>query len=213
MGYADKALAPGEAVVYRARYHWIIYRTGLVILVLGALLGVGAFYAARKSPGSGVAPVVAYLALGFAILAGLILLGRWFRATRDEFVVTDRRVIRAVGVVSRDHEQAPIDKIQDITVKQSGLGRMLGYGDVILETASERGTLEFPSIASPEEFRTAIWGRPRAGSPAPAASPSAPSLASGAAAGRMEELEALRRKGLVTEAEYAEKRREILSHL
>src|ERR1039457_6644106 len=44
MGYADKALAPGETVVYRARYHWIIYRTGLVILVLGALLGVGAFY-------------------------------------------------------------------------------------------------------------------------------------------------------------------------
>jgi Bacterial PH domain len=167
---------------------------------------------------------VAYLALGFAILAGLILLGRWFRASRDEFVVTDRRVIRGVGLISRAHEQAPIDKIQDITVNQSGLGRIFDYGDVILETASERGTLEFPSIASPEAFRTAIWGRPRTApaagavsTPAMAGMPAAPAVpagpAPGAASARMEELEGLRRRGMVTEAEYAEKRREILSHL
>ena len=39
MGYADKNLAPGETILYRARYHWIIYRFTIVLLVLAARAG------------------------------------------------------------------------------------------------------------------------------------------------------------------------------
>lgn len=212
MSYATKSLAPGETILYRARYHWIFYRTGLLILFLAFLLGAAALYSLRTAPDPTVARVVAYLAGGFAVLAGMILLARVFRASQDEFVVTDRRVLRAVGVLSREHEQAPIEKIQDITVSQSVFGRMLGYGDVTLETASERGTLVFPAIADPEAFRTAIWGRAR---PDASATPgiAAPQPGGQAAAARLEELEGLRRRGMVSEAEYAAKRQEILSHL
>ncbi len=212
MGYAEKSLAPGETVLYRARYHWIFYRTGLLVLLLALLIGAAAFYAYKTAPGDGIAQPVGYLALGFAALAAFLLAARWIRARQDQFVVTDRRVLRAVGILSREHEQAPVEKIQDITVTQSPMGRMLGYGDVTLETASERGTLLFPAIADPEAFRTAIWGRPR-----PEATPSLPATAVSAAvpatAARLEELENLRRKGMVSEAEYAGKRREILSGL
>lgn len=201
-------------MLYRARYHWIFYRTGLLILFLAFLLGAAALYSLRASPDASVARIVAYLAGGFAVLAGMILLGRVFRASQDEFVVTDRRVLRAVGVISREHEQAPIDKIQDITVSQSALGRILGYGDVTLETASERGTLIFPAIANPEAFRTAIWGRPRPGAvPVQTGTTPAPAAASAATTARLEELEGLRRRGMVSETEYAAKRQEILSHL
>ncbi len=210
MGYAEKTLAPGETILYRARYHWIFYRSGLLVVVLAALLGAASLYAHRADPGGEVALLVAYLAFGFGVL-GLILLGaRYVRAQQDEFVVTDRRVLRSVGLVTREHEQAPLEKIQDITVTQSGLGRILDYGSVTLETASERGTLLFPAIASPELFRTAIWGRPRTEA---AAFPTAPPAASSTPAGRLEQLESLRRRGMVSEAEYADKRREILAHL
>lgn len=217
MGYADKSLAPGETILYRARYHWIFYRSGLLVLFLAALLGAASLYASRTAPGSEIAAPVGYLALGFAVLALMLLGARWVRAQQDEFVVTDRRVLRAVGLVTREHEQAPIEKIQDITVTQSGLGRILGYGDVALETASERGTLLFPAIATPEAFRTAIWGRPRADAAMGLAmTPAAAGPAAAAPptpASRLEQLENLRRKGMVSEAEYAEKRREILAHL
>lgn len=219
MSYADKSLAPGETIVYRARYHWIFYRVGLFILFLAFLLGAAALYASRKSPGEGVAGPVAWLALAFAILAGMILLARWFRAKQDEFVVTDRRVLRAVGVLSKSHEQAPIEKIQDITVSQSWIGRMLDYGDVELETASQReGMFVFPTIRNPEAFRTAIWGRPRAGA-ASADRPASPTATAAAApvsaslTARLEELENLKRRGMVSETEYASKRQEILAHL
>ena len=216
MGYVEKSLAPGETVLHRARYHWIFYKTGLFILFLAVLVGAAAIYAARTQTGGDIARLVGYLAAGMAVLALLILAGRKFRASQDEFVVTDRRVLRSVGVVSREHEQAPLEKIQDITITQGALGRMLGYGDISLETASERGTLLFPAIADPEAFRTAIWGRARPDPAAtlPVTSPAA-TLAVGAAgtAVRLQELENLKRKGMVSEAEYAEKRREILSHL
>ncbi|MEO8191276.1 MAG: PH domain-containing protein [Acidobacteriota bacterium] len=216
MGYAEKTLAPGETILYRARYHWIFYRTGLLVLFLAVLLGAASFYAYRTDPGGEVVMPIAYLALAFAVLALMLLGARYVRAQQDEFVVTDRRVLRSVGLVSREHEQAPIEKIQDITVTQTGLGRLLDYGTISLETASERGTLLFPAIASPERFRTAIWGRPRADAVSAVAppSPAAPAAADGStAAGRLEQLDALRRRGMVTEAEYAEKRREILAHL
>lgn len=219
MGYAEKSLAPGETVLYRARYHWVFYRSGLVVLLLAALLGAASLYSSRTAPGSGVAQPVGYLALAFAVLAAMLLAARSIRARNDEFVVTDRRVLRSVGLLSKEHEQAPIEKIQDITVTQGLVGRILGYGDVSLETASERGTLVFPMIAEPEAFRTAIWGRPRAdaasaAAPAvPASVPAGRGTATAATAARLEELENLHRKGMVSESEYAGKRREILSGL
>jgi membrane protein YdbS with pleckstrin-like domain len=213
VSYSEKTLAPGEKIVYRARYHWIVYRNGLLILLLGFLLAAAALYASNTSPATGLAAAVGYLAGGLALLGGMVLAARAFRASRDEFVVTDRRVLRAVGVLGREHEQSLISKIQDITVSQGLLGRLLGYGDVVLETASERGTLVFPSVANPEAFRTAIWSRPEAstGTAGAGMAPATPQP-SGASA-RLEELDSLRKRGMVSDEEYAAKRREILSAL
>ncbi|MDQ6891455.1 MAG: PH domain-containing protein [Acidobacteriota bacterium] len=210
MGYAEKSLVSGETIVYRARHHWIFYRAGLLVLFLAALLGGATLYASKTSPDPNVARWSGYLALGFVAIAALLLIGRWIRARNDEFAVTDRRLLCSKGVLNRVHEQAPIDKIQDITINQSWMGGMLGYGDVVVETASERlGAFTFDLIAAPEAFRNAIWGHaPTVGRPAAAVPSGAPS-----AAARMEELENLRRKGMVSETEYADKRRQILEHL
>ncbi len=213
VSYAEKNLAPGEAIVLRARYHWTIYRASLTLLVLSVLLGVASLYASRASPGSGVARPVGFLALGFLVLGGIGLLLRWLRAEADEFVVTNRRVIRKVGLFAREIEQAPLEKIQDITVDQGMMGRLLGWGTVTIETASERGSMTFPRIANPEAFRNALWGQ-APGAARPAGSPPA----GGATAGpvtreRLAELESLRQQGLVSDEEYAAKRREILSGL
>ena len=222
MAYAERNLAPGETIVYRARYHWVIYRTGLVLLLLALLLGASSLYAAHVSPGAGVAVPVAWLALAFGALALLAILTRRIRASMDEFVVTSRRVIHKVGFFSREIEQAPLEKIQDITIDQGVLGRLWNFGTVTLETASERGTLVFPGIARPESFRNALWGQapaaPAAGvTPpvvtAPPVAPAPPAAASLPTGDRLAELERLRQQGFVSDEEYAAKRREILSGL
>lgn len=211
MGYADKNLAPGETILYRARYHWIIYRFTIVLLILAAALGIAALYATKSQAGDEVGRPVGILAAAFVVLALLAYLARRFRASLDEFVVTNRRVIRKVGLYAREIQQAPLEKVQDITVEQGAFGRMLGYGTVIVETASEKGMLVFPSIASPDGLRNHVWGQapPEDRVPSAAQEPAAPESAQA----RLEELESLKQRGLVNQEEYAAKRQEILSHL
>jgi len=208
MGYAEKNLAPGETILYRARYHWLVYRTGLLLLLLSCLVGAASFYAHRTNPESGVAGPTSFLALGFLVLAGVALAWRRIRVAADVFVVTNHRVIRKVGLLAREIQQAPLDKIQDITIEQGLLGRLLDYGTVVLETAAEHGSLVFPLIAHPESFRNQLWGQ------GPHSGPLAPSAAAPASAReRLAELEKLRQSGLVTEAEYAARRKAIVESI
>jgi len=216
MGYAEKNLAPSETIVYRARYHWIYYGIPILLLVLAALLGLASLYAMKVSPQDDLlGRAVSYLALVFLVLAGASFLIRRIRASADEYVITNRRVIRKFGLIAREVEQAPLEKIQDITIRQSVPARLLGYGTVVLETASETGRIVFPRIAAPESLRTALWGEVRPAAPGvfPAVPMAAPAIAHSAARERLAELEELRTRGLVSPEEYAAKRGEILNTL
>jgi membrane protein YdbS with pleckstrin-like domain len=208
MAYTEKNLAPGERILYRARYHWVFYRFSIVVIVLAAALAAAALYSKSERAWDEVGRPLLWVAAAFVAIAlvGFVMLR--VRANMDEFVVTNRRLIRKVGMVSREVQQAPIEKIQDITVEQGVLGRMLGFGTVIVETASEKGMLIFPSVAAPDNFRNFVWGQP----------PSKPEavLPEGTGPGaqaRLEELETLKQRGLVSPEEYATKRQQILSNL
>ena len=210
MSYAEKNLAPGETIVYRARYHWIYYRTTLVLLLVAAVFGLWWWVAGNKLEDGTTSAVFGNLGLLFLVIAVVHFAFRRLRASADEYVVTSRRVIRKYGLVARDVEQALLDRIQDITLKQGITARLLGYGTVILETASETGRLAFPDIAEPEEFRKAVWGQQGAAATAGVApvAPPAPTAAT-----RLAELEDLKTRGLLSPEEYARKRQEILSSL
>jgi membrane protein YdbS with pleckstrin-like domain len=230
MSYAEKNLAPGESIVYRARYHWIYYRTTLALLLVAAVFGLWWWIAGQRLQSGPASSVFGTIALAMLAAAVLHYFFRRIRASADEFVVTTRRVIRKAGLVSREAQHAPIEKIQDITVDQGVLARMLGYGTATLETASESGRILFPDIADPERFRSAIWGQSPGATSAPSATsgvapaavpPPAPGALPGtfagsvevSAAARLVEIESLYKKGLLTGDEYARKRQEILGAL
>ena len=214
MSYAEKNLAPGESIAYRARYHWIYYRTALALLLVAAVFGVWWKIAGGLPGGPSTSPIfrnLALLFLGAAIAAYLV---RRVRNAADEFVVTNRRVMRKIGIFAREAEHAPIEKIQDVTIDQGVMARLLGYGTVALETASERGRIVFPDISRPDAFRNAIWGQSTAPATVPGATPAlAPTVASPPAAQRLAELEDLRTRGLLSTEEYARKREEIVKSL
>ena len=211
MSYAEKNLAPGETIVHRARYHWIYYRTALALLLVGAVFGLWWWIAKNRLESPGGSSIFGYVALFFLAAAVVTFFLRRVRAAADEFVVTNRRVMRKVGLLAREAEQAPIEKIQDVTLDQGVIARLLGYGTLVLETASERGRIVFPDITRPEAFRNAIWGQ--AAGPAAAAAAVPPSPATPSTAERLKQLEDLRTRGLLSTEEYARKRQEILSSL
>ncbi|MGH9442650.1 MAG: PH domain-containing protein [Thermoanaerobaculia bacterium] len=218
MSYAEKQLAPGERILYRARYHWIFFGKALLLLVLSIVLSAADLWMVQRGVDATAVAVLKWAAASVLVFALLFLLVRSLRAAADEFVVTDRRIIHKLGFFSHETRQCPLARVQDITVDQSVFGRLLGYGDLGIETASEGGQIVFPTISNPEALRTAIWthvgtgGLSASSPPTPGAAGSAGSRPS-AASERLAKLAELRSQGLITPEEFEQKRREIVKEL
>ncbi len=94
--------------------------------------------------------------LGFVALALIVSIMFWMRQ-RDIWVVTNQRVIDERGIFSLYSMESPLDKITNVSVSQSLLGRVLCYGLVQIQTAGEAGVTEEAKIMQPRGFREAIF--------------------------------------------------------
>jgi membrane protein YdbS with pleckstrin-like domain len=215
MRYAEKQLAPGEQILYRAKYHWIFYGRAILLLLFSIAASATALVLEAKGAGPTPSKVAMYAAGALLLFSLVVFAVRGIRARTDEFVVTDRRILHKVGVFAHETRQCPLERIQDVTVDQSFWGRLLGYGDLAIETASERGQILFPTIEHPEALRTAIWTHvgPGGVSVPTADVPGSPAAPAATPAGRLAELNDLKNRGLITPEEFEAKRREAVRDL
>ena len=128
MGYIDESLAPGEDVAALFDLHW----TAKWRLIVFLLLAVPTF--------------------SIALLAALY---EWIRLRSIEQGVTNRRVVRKTGIVSRETEELRLGSIETVELRQSAWGRLLGYGDVVLTGRGESAMI-FTRLARPIEAKRAI---------------------------------------------------------
>jgi uncharacterized membrane protein YdbT with pleckstrin-like domain len=146
MSYLDDHLLDGERIVYRARLHWTIFATSIVVVLLGVTLGI---ILSIYEP--------AYWYLG-ALLVGiglLLAIGPAINYTSSEFAVTNKRVLSKVGFIERESDETLLTKVEAIGVDQGIVGRLLGFGTVTITGTG--GTEEsFPKISKPLEFRRQI---------------------------------------------------------
>ena len=169
MSYVDSQLVDGESVRYRAHLSKIMFAVPYTIAAFGLFFVIRAFWI----------PVYWWFALGFLALAALIY--GWCRMvyTTSEFGVTNKRVIIKVGWVRRRTLETMLSKVEGIGVDQDLIGRMLGYGTMVVTGTG--GTKEqFTKIANPLEFRRQVQGAIAAAEElrSPVAAPSIPSGAS-----------------------------------
>jgi uncharacterized membrane protein YdbT with pleckstrin-like domain len=156
VGYIEKYLVPGETVLYKTRLHWIVL---IWQLVAGMLLGgIGLIfvvegYEVSAKGGSYAAMIVVGLLLlvGAAVSVSVGLI----RKNSTEVAVSNKRVLIKTGFISRKSIEVLLSKVESISVDESPLGRMLGYGSVIVRGTG--GTFEtFDRIAHPNEFRRQV---------------------------------------------------------
>jgi len=200
----DEQIQPGEEVVYRAH----VTRVSLLPWIAGLVLVVaGAVFAWQFAP----EPML-LIALGVvALILAVMILWKLLVLRSYEHVLTNRRMIQQTGIFNKRSMDAPLDKVNNVEHWQTLWGRLLGYGDVEIDTASEHGATRFKDIARPLEFKSAIVGATEAYRSrrfAPAAAPAGPS-----GADRLRELKSLLDDGLISQEEFEMKRRKLLEEI
>jgi uncharacterized membrane protein YdbT with pleckstrin-like domain len=151
MKYVEQVLQPGERVVYLTSLHWLVYLRTVVLVILAIAAAIGSGFVAGPYAALALQAVALLLAL-WALLAAVSALIR--RAT-TELAITDRRVIYKAGILRRHTVEINRSKVETVGVNQSLLGRLLGYGTVVVRGTG--GSFEpIPFIGDPLTFRNHI---------------------------------------------------------
>jgi hypothetical protein len=241
--YADKLLAQGERVALRGRQHflatliegrvaWAIFIAAIVLLILDAQLAPNL-----------LRDVFSWLALALLLIA-LVWLGQiylnWYM---QDYLVTNRRVLKVEGVLKKRSADSSLEKINDAVLEQSVFGRMLGYGDLDILTANEQSVDRYRMLAEAQTFKRtmldekhkleqdvfqipapplraappepALAAAPAAAVPA-AAMPAAPAprdMSSEEITNALGDLADLRDRGAISPEEYEAKKQDLLGRL
>lgn len=205
MGYVETLLAHNETIVFKTRQHWIVLARSMFLngafLILIILLAIAA--SAMLGPAGLIATLLFIIPV---IVFGVDYLKWW----NEEYIITNRRVIQVEGIINKHVIDSSLEKVNDVVLRQSFLGRLLDYGDIDILTASEMGINALHKIKHPIKFKTEMLDQKLSfGSEERASLPGGqtdiPAL--------IAELDHLRKQGVLTDAEFQDKKTQLLAKL
>ena len=203
MPFPTRLLTEGEDVILDLRPHWIaLFKPLLWTVVIGSVTGLVWVMAGPESDVlMQVRLAIVAIALVLWIPLALVPAIRW-RFTL--FVLTNERVITRSGVIAKHSKEVPLETINDVTFGQRIIERMLGAGDLVIESAGESGQNRFTDIRHPEAVQLEIYRAAEARKGL--GRPGGPSLAD-----ELAKLADLRDRGVLTEEEFQERKRKLLN--
>lgn len=210
--YIENLLGENEKILVSARQHWFVVARAIAFEIIAMIIifiamGIGA----SMVWSSGQSYV--YWVIGIGLLFTLVPVASMARDimiwSHHQYYITNWRVIQVAGIFNKHVLDSSLDKINDVKLTQSAIGRMFGFGDIEIMTASEEGDNRFRLIEEPVRFKTAMTNAKesairRKGNPA-AGEPSITDM--------LAQLGELRQKGVLTETEFQEKKTLLLAKL
>jgi uncharacterized membrane protein YdbT with pleckstrin-like domain len=152
MSYVKSVLQPGENIRFVTDIHWMVYLPGLLLLLVGIVVVVLVW---SFGVIGGAAVFLHGLAAVLFVGAAILMFVGWFKRWTTEVAVTDKRIIYKRGFISRYTIEMHLDKVESVDVDQSVLGRIFGYGDIMVHGTG--ASLEpLRNIESPIEFRNYV---------------------------------------------------------
>lgn len=206
MPYPTKNLNDNETIALDMHPHWW-YFAGPAAAVVGAIV-VGIVILAAD-PNGWLASVLTYGGTGLLIICALWLLSRYVRWLSTNFVITSHRLIFRQGVIAKRGIEIPLERVNNVNFSQGIFERMLGAGDLLIESGGEDGQSRFTDIRHPDKVQNLIHSkmeelhqrRASWSQPAPAATDVTVQL---------ERLEGLLERGTITPEEFEAQKRKLL---
>jgi uncharacterized membrane protein YdbT with pleckstrin-like domain len=207
--FPRKLLNDGEDVVLDLHPHWWFFAPPLIALVASIVLG-----------GLVLTTDITWLEIpvGVLVLGLLLWFGvRYARWITTNFVVTTDRLIYRHGVLAKHGIEIPLDRVNTVFFRQSIFERIVRSGDLVIESASETGRQAFSNVRSPSAVQNEIYRQieanenrkfDRVGESIGMAEDREASIPQ-----QIRELDDLRKQGLVSEEEFAAKKRDLLDRM
>jgi Bacterial PH domain/Short C-terminal domain len=241
--YADSLLTDGEVVLRREHQHWLSLflesRLSILLWIAGVLALV---FVAWRNARDGLDNVVSIGALVLILLGVAFFIYRWWHWRTDEYVITNRRLLKVEGIINKRSADSSLEKINDAVLEVNLIGRIFDYGDLDILTAAEVTVDRYRMLNHAKTFKKEMmtakhaleYGLDVRPSPPLRAQPSAATFAPpppppvvqppdahataradspDEVARSLARLAALRDSGAITAADYDAKKQELLSRL
>ncbi|MHB8467500.1 MAG: SHOCT domain-containing protein [Acidimicrobiales bacterium] len=195
MAFPTKLLNEGEEVVLDLNPHWstLVKPLALLVVVLAATIA-----------GASLSSV-----LGYGLAVALLVTAVWAslkvaRRQTTEFVVTTARLIYRSGLVAKHGKEIPLERVNDISFNQSVFERLIGTGDLAIESAGAQSRETFTDIPKPSQVQNEIY---RLMDAASGHHTERRELSLGE---QLQQLDELRQRGVLTDAEFDAKKQQLL---
>lgn len=203
MPFPRKLLNEGEDIVLDLHPHWWYFSGPVAATVVTAVAAI-AFRDAHD--------VIRILLLGLLLASVVWLAVTYLKWSTTNVVVTTDRLIDREGVLAKRGKEIPLERVNDIAVSQTFFERLIGAGDVTVESGGERGQQVFTDIAKPFIVQNVIYTQMERAKEHDA------QRAYGGARElsipeQLEKLDDLRQRGIISQAEFDAKKTQLLERM
>lgn len=209
MPYPKKNLNSSETIALDMHPHWWYFAQPAAALVGSIVIGIVVLSKTESGDTSGKAARLATVAL--LIITALWLIGRFLKWLTTNFVITSQRIIFRQGVFAKSGIEIPLERVNNVNFNQGIFERILGAGDLLIESGGEDGQQRFTDIRHPDKVQNLVHAQvetlvqQRAGYSRPAAA------GGGDVADQLERLEGLLQRGTITAEEFAAQKAKLLA--
>ena len=151
MAYPEHLIHDGETVALDLNPHWWYFIQHIAVGT--GILGLIAIYLSFSALDGLLKPIIAGLLIFWAIWLGI----RFMAWRNTYFVVTDRRVIFRSGFVAKRGVEIPLDRITNIDFQQGPIERIIGAGDLDIQSAGRDGSSHFEDVRHPDAVQQEIY--------------------------------------------------------
>jgi uncharacterized membrane protein YdbT with pleckstrin-like domain len=210
VAFPEDQLYSSEQVVLDLRPHWWFFANQAASLVSAVVLGVVALVLVQNA-------VVNILAAGLLVAILIWFIARYLVWSTTSFVVTTDRLISRVGVFGRQGTEIPLERVNTVFFSQTLFERLIRSGDLEIESAGEQGSQRFSDIRKPLNVQNEIYRQmeqnenrkyDRVGRNLGAGRGGDVSIPD-----QIEKLDLLRQKGIISDEEFEDKKRDLLDRM
>jgi len=203
MPYPKNLLNDYETVALDLHPHWWYFAGPVTALVGSIALGI---FSLASTDGD-TQTTLRWVSLVLIVLSALWLVNRYMKWNTTNFVVTSDRVIYRSGVVSKRGIEIPLERVNNVMFHQSMFERMLGAGDLLIESGGEDGQQRFTDVRHPDRIQNLIHAQMEANEQR---QKGPVHHAANDVAGQLEKLEGLLERGTISHEEFEAQKRKLL---